>query len=150
MSCRASSGDLSPLNPFKKTMRFFVFAAIFLLPFLALAELPPSAYESMQTKAPEYLKIQVMRVDIEPGQNPEEQKVVVMALVDAVDRTGSGIKVGDFITIGYTVMERPRGWTGPGEVPILAEDDKIVAYLEKNGDAGEYKPAAGRMSFSNF
>lgn len=131
-------------------MRLSVFAAIFLLPILAFAELPPSAYETMQAKAPEYLKIQVMRVDIEPGQNPEEQKVVMMALVDAVDRTGSNIKVGDFVTIGYTVIERPRGWAGPGEVPILAENDKTIAYLEKNGDTGEYKPAAGRMSFSNF
>lgn len=115
----------------------------------AAAELPPSVYESMQTKASECLDIEVLRVEIEPGETADKQTVHVTALVSQVHRSANGLKNGDVINILYTVTDHPKGWVGPGEIPILSERDKTVAYLGKD-DSGDYKPVAGTMSFRNF
>lgn len=104
----------------------------------------------MQAKASDYLKIEVLRVEIEPTDSPNQQKVQLMALVNGVERSGSGVKPGEFITINYTLTERPSGWVGPGEIPLLNEKDQTVAYLNKDAETGTFTPAAGRMSFSNF
>jgi hypothetical protein len=96
------------------------------------------------------LNIEVLRVDIEPGDNPNEQKVQIAALVNSVERSLTNVKQGDFINISYVVTERPKGWVGAGEVPILNEKDLTVAYLTKLPDGDAYTPSAGRMSFSNF
>jgi len=120
-----------------------------LFPALLHAELSPSAYESMQNKAQEYVKIEVLRVDVEPGAAPEEQKVHVVAMVSNVVRTASDLKPDTIVNILYTITEHPKGWAGPGPIPLLNTKDNVVAYLNKL-DTGEYRPAAGRMSFSNF
>lgn len=122
---------------------------IVLLPALLRAELSPSVYEGMQNKAQEYLKIEVLRVDVEPGSSPEEQKVHVVALVSNVIRSASDLKADSIINIDYLITERPKGWAGPGEIPLLNTKDVVVAYLNKT-ETGDYQPAAGRMSFSNF
>lgn len=127
-----------------------LFFLLCFFPLLAFAELPPSAYESMQTKAPEYLKIEVLRVDVSPGEKPEEQTVHVVAMVTQVMRTASEVKPDDIINIFYTITEHPKGWTGPGAIPLLNDRQQAVAYLEKKDVPTEYKPVAGRMSFSNF
>lgn len=129
-------------------MKSFLFL-LCLFPLLAFAELPPSAYESMQSKAPEYLKIEVLRVDVTPGSTPEEQNVHVVALVTQVIRTATDVKPDDIINILYTVTERPKDWVGPGAIPVLEDKQQTVAYLSK-GETGDFKPEAGRMSFSNF
>ncbi|HEY5704469.1 MAG TPA: hypothetical protein VIS96_02730 [Terrimicrobiaceae bacterium] len=113
------------------------------------AELPPSAYESMQAKAPEYLKIEVLRVDVEPGESPTRQNIHVVALTTDVFRTASGLKPNEIVNIIYTVTSHPQGWAGPGEVPIPNEKERSVAYLVKT-EGGDFAPAAGRMSFTNF
>lgn len=115
-----------------------------------LAELPPSVYEQKQKAAPEKLQLQIMRVEVEPATKPEDQTVRLTALVDQVDRTVTGIKSGDFITVTYTIVGHPPGWVGPGPVPIPNEKDKTVAYLQQVPDTGDYAPAAGAMTFSNF
>ena len=120
-----------------------------LFPLLALAELPPSAYESMQAKAPEYLKIEVLRVDVAPGETPTEQTVHIVALVTSVMRTKSDLKPDEIINIFYILKEQPKGWVGPGAIPLLKERDQTVAYLSRR-ETGDFDPAAGRMSFSNF
>ena len=94
---------------------------IFLLMPVLQAELPPSAYESMQAKAPEYLRIEVLRVNVEPGESPTQQRVHVVALTTEVFRTKSG----------------PN------------EKERTVAYLAKT-EGSDFVPAAGRMSFINF
>lgn len=128
----------------------FRFLAIFLaLPVLLHAELPPSAYESMQAKAPEYLKIEVLRVSVEPGEEANQQKIELVALVKEVNRTATDVKPGDMINITYTVTEHPKGWAGPGAIPVPMEREQMVAYLIKS-ETGDFNPAAGRMSFSNF
>lgn len=117
---------------------------------VVFAELPPSAYEEKQKAASEKLDLRVMRVEVEPGANPKEQVVRITAIVDKVDRTASGLNEGDFLTIIYTVLERPPGWVGPGAIPILSQKDKTVAYLQRIPDSRDYQPVAGAMSFSNF
>lgn len=114
------------------------------------AELGPSAYEAMQTKAPEFLEIEVLRVDVEPAQDPASQTIKAMALVTKVDRSATSVKPGDIINVVYTLTERPKGWVGPGAIPILTEKEKTIAYLRKDETSGDFNPVAGIMSFQNF
>jgi hypothetical protein len=115
-----------------------------------LAELPPSAYEAMQREAPEFVKIEVLRVEIEPGAEAGEQKVTAVALVGHVERSASGLKPGDLITISYGVRERPKDFVGPGQIPILEERTETIAFLKPTDESSTYTPAAGAMSFSQF
>lgn len=131
-------------------MRRILSFAVGIFPLLLLAELPPSAYEAMQAKATEFLEIQVLRVEIEPGDSPERQKVSVSALVNKVNRTGHSLKPGDIITISYTITDRQKGWAGPREIPLLEEMAESVAYLSASPDESVYLPMAGAMSFRNF
>jgi hypothetical protein len=129
-------------------MNFRVILILLLTPVLR-AELPPSAYESMQAKAPEYLKIEVLRVAVEPGESPTRRDVHVVALTTEVLRSASGLKPNEIVNIFYTVTNHPQGWVGPGEVPIPNEKERCVAYLVET-EGGDFAPAAGRMSFTNF
>ena len=104
----------------------------------------------MQAKAPEYLEIEILRVEIEPASTPNEQKVHLMALINKVTRSASERRPGDVINILYTITQRPKGWSGPGEIPVLSEKEASVAYLEKAPGTDAYKPVAGTMSFRNF
>lgn len=130
-------------------MRVSLLLILLLAPVLGFAELPPSAYESMQAKASDYVRIEVLRVDVEPGDSPDQQKVSVVAVVTEVIRSASGLQSSDIINLSYTVTEHPPGWAGPGAVPILTEKQVTVAYLNK-GESGDFTPAAGRMTFENF
>jgi phenylpyruvate tautomerase PptA (4-oxalocrotonate tautomerase family) len=129
-------------------MKLRLLLIVLLMPVLH-AELPPSAYESMQAKAPEYFKVEILRVDVESGETPIQQKVHLVALVTEVIRTATGAKPDEIVNILYTITEHPKGWVGPGSVPIPGEKERTVAYLSKT-EAGDFEPAAGRMSFTNF
>jgi len=145
--------SLAGLQRFGKNKIMSRFIFIFLSLFVActaLGELPPSVYETMQSEAPEHLQIQVLRVDIEPGEKEFTQEILIMATVEKVLRTSSGVKLGDLINISYQLEDRPPGWVGPGQVPILAQGDTHVAYLKKLEKPETYAPAAGAMSFHNF
>jgi len=133
----------------KEGMRRLILLAAILCPCLLFAELPPSAYERMQGAATEVAEIEVLRVDVEPGDAPGRQNILIMALVNATTRAAN-LKAGDLIHIQYTVTNREKGWVGPGEVPILNEKDKTVAYLIKNQVSENFHPAAGVMSFRDF
>jgi hypothetical protein len=122
---------------------------LFLFVPLLRAELPPSAYEAMQAKAPEYFKIEILRVDVAPGETPTQQNVQLVALINQVLRSASGAKPNEIINIVYSVTEHPRSWAGPGPVPIPREKEQTVAYLRKL-EVGDFEPAAGRMTFTNF
>ena len=52
---------------------FFRVILVFLLMPAAYAELPPSAYEAMQAKAPEHVQIEILRVEVEPGEAPTQK-----------------------------------------------------------------------------
>lgn len=130
-------------------MKYLLLLALLCGPSFLRAELPPSAYESMQAKASEYVKIEVLRVDVGPGDSPEQQIVHMVAVVTEVIRTTTELKPDSIVNIYYTITERAPGWAGPGAVPVLSEKDQTLAYLTK-APSGDYSPAAGRMSFSNF
>lgn len=127
-----------------------VFAAMLYLACRLHAELPPSAYEQMQAAAPEYLDIEILRVDIEPGATQGQQDVEVTARIVKVHRTASNLQPGGILNILYTLAERPPGFVGPGKVPVPAEGDKTVAYLRNGETPDEFVPAAGAMTFRNF
>jgi hypothetical protein len=114
------------------------------------AELSPSAYEAMQKAAPELLSIEILRVEVSPGDVPGRQNIHIMALVNKVARSGTSVKAGDLINLFYSVTPREKGRVGPGETPILEEKEKTLAYLAKDPTTDEYHPAAGAMSFRNF
>jgi hypothetical protein len=130
-------------------MRRLILLLAILFPALIRAELPPSAYERMQKAATEVVDIEVLRVDIEPGEAAGSQNIHLMALVNKVTRIAN-VKEGDLIKINYTVTGHEKGWSGPGEIPILEEKEKTLAYLVKDPSADTFHPAAGAMSFRNF
>ncbi len=132
-----------------KRLTLAVAALIILSPVLQ-AELGPAAYEAMQTKAPEFLEIEVLRVNVEPAQDPTSQTIKAMVLVNKVDRSATSVNPGDIINIVYTLTERPKGWVGPGAIPLLTEKEKTIAYLKKDEASGDFSPVAGIMSFQNF
>jgi hypothetical protein len=126
-----------------------------LLPFLAAiallrAELPPSAYEKMQSEASEVLRVHVLRVDVQPTDDAAIREVTMLAETIKVGRSKTKLKSGDMITIKYRITTHEPGWVGPGEVPVLKDDQETVAYLAPVTGAQEYAPAAGAMSFERF
>lgn len=128
----------------------FALLAAFSTPALR-AELPPSAYEKMQSDAPEVLRIQVLRVTQQPDSDASTTDVSVLAQIVKVGRSATKLKPGDMITVNYKVVSHPAGWVGPGEVPVLKENAESVAYLKAiQGGEQEYAPAAGAMSFDRF
>ncbi|GAB4165526.1 MAG: hypothetical protein Fur0032_02340 [Terrimicrobiaceae bacterium] len=114
------------------------------------AELPPSVYEEKQKNAAEHLKVQVVRVEISPGEAEGSQSVELVALVTAVNRSAAQLTPGQLLTVRYVVQSRPRGFAGPGEIPILDEGAETVAYLNPIEGTDSYAPAAGVMSFRDF
>ena len=129
------------------------FAAVFVLlatPLMLFANLPPSAYENLQAKAPEHLEIQVLLSEIVPSEQPGIFSVRAETRVEKIHRSQSGIKEGDIIVIAYSVKESPNGQPARGEIPFLAEGEQRVAYLETTEKPQEFRPAAAAMSFDNF
>jgi hypothetical protein len=125
------------------------FAAVFFLASLH-GELPPSAYEQMQAAAPEYLEVEILRVDIEPGAEPGEHDVEITARIAKVNRSSANLQPGGMLNILYTLAARPPGFVGPGQVTVPLEGDKTVAYLKNGEKPEEFEPAAGAMTFRNF
>ncbi len=127
-------------------------AALALLTFsiMASASLPPSAYESLQAKAPEHLEIEVLLSEITPSEEPGTFSVVAEGRVAKVHRSRSGTREGDIIVISYRVKESPGGQPARGEIPFLAEGERRVAYLESAEKPLRFRPAAAAMSFDNF
>ena len=125
---------------------------LFLLPAIVppflYAELPPSAYEAMQAAAPEYLDVEFLRVEVVPSWRAGVQDVIVLARVDKVHRSVSGLTSGAMIHIIYKATERVSGEAGP--VPVVREGEASVAYLNPSAKPEEFAPAAGAMTFRKF
>jgi len=133
-------------------MRIFSLA---LVAFISLAcglqaELPPSAYEDMQAKAPEHLEIEVIQISTSSDAETNAQIVEAVARVAKVYKSQTKLGVDDIIRIHYKIHDRTANEVGPGEVPLLEENHTTVAYLRPPDSGDMYSPAAGRMSFSNF
>jgi hypothetical protein len=96
------------------------------------------------------LDIEVLRLDIKPGAESGQQDVELTARIVKVNRSASNLQPGGMLNILYTLAARPPGFVGPGQVPVPAEGDKIVAYLKNGEKPEEFLPAAGAMTFRNF
>ena len=125
-------------------------AFVIFLTATVMAELPPSAYEAMQAKAPEFFEVEILRTDVKTGDAPNDKKITLTARVGKTFRTATGISEGAVITITYTEVAHPAGRVGPGRVPILKDGDKKLAFLEKGPKPNQYLPAAGAMTFERF
>ena len=131
-------------------MRILASVLFLSLPAMLIASLPPSAYESLQAKAPEHLEIQILLAEINPTDEVDTFAVRAEGRVEKVHRSKSGIKEGDIIVITYSVKDSSTGQPARGEIPFLAEGEQRVAYLENTGKPLEFRPAAAAMSFDNF
>ena len=110
----------------------------------AFGELPPSAYKRMQDEAPEHLQIKVLSV--KTREMRDEIEVFAEAIVTAVIRSTSELKVGDAIRIEY--FHSTRRAPGPSPVPILVQDQSYQAFLECYSKRDKtYNSAAGGRSF---
>jgi hypothetical protein len=114
------------------------------------ASLSPSAYEDLQAKAPEHLEIQILLAEQNPTEESGVFSVRAEGRVEKVHRSQSGTTEGDIIAIIYTLKESTDGQPARGEIPLLAEGERRMAYLENSGKHLEFQPAAAAMSFDNF
>lgn len=116
-------------------------------PRAAQAEIAPEYYAEMQAGAPEAVTLKVTSVDTSVCVLwCSKQSVTAKAVVQAVERSGSGLKVGDTITIRYTHLIPSGGWAGPRPIPVLKKGETTVAFLRPNKRLG-YHPAARGYSF---
>lgn len=132
-----------------KRLPILALLAAVLFPVLAArAELPPSAYERMRGKATFVAILAVQSVERAAPQVDGDMRTVrvtVRARILSAIR-GTGLKIGDTITIRYTNRTPTKpGWVGPSPIPILAKDTRVLAWL--NRGKGFLAPAARGRSF---
>jgi hypothetical protein len=114
----------------------------------SVAELPPDAYRTMQSRAPEALSVSVQKVKV--GKSDDKRatlsNVSATARIDEVTRTATKLKAGDLIRISYERRSYKVQMVGPSEPEILHKGRRYPAFLRKAGD-GSYTVAAGGYSF---
>lgn len=108
---------------------------------LAHAEPPPGTYDRLRTSAEEAVTIQVTSVKETADEKANE--VIVEAKVLGVERSKSGLKKGDAVTITYSIPKVLK--PGPTLVPILDKESVYPAFLNKQGKV--FSPAAAGSSF---
>jgi hypothetical protein len=115
----------------------------------AQAELAPAVYEQMQQQAPEYLRVEVLRVRTSRTVYRDfvDVAVTVDARVGAVERSATGLRPGQRIRIQYERREHKYPLAGPSAVPLLEAGKFYPAFLEREGNARFFRPAAGGYSF---
>ena len=108
------------------------------------AELPPTAYLSAQTKAPEAVTLRIGEVT-----DDGNGSITVVATVTKVARTATGLKPGDAIRLVYQTHVNKPGEpmiVGPSPVPVPIKGQTTPAFLQRHGTT--YEPAAGGMTFN--
>ncbi|MFN2387149.1 MAG: hypothetical protein ABR576_12855 [Thermoanaerobaculia bacterium] len=69
------------------------------------------------------------------------------AKVERVHRSASGLRVGSVIRIRYEHVRHKEPMAGPSEVPALRRGERPPAFLSRDPESAEYRPAAGGYSF---
>jgi hypothetical protein len=136
-------------------MNLFKYVAAILLVLTAAStfgELPPYVYKEQQENADEVLVINLQSVEtVETKESDGTQRAVtVVARVDKVERTKSGLREGDNIRILYARRDRKPPMPGPSELPILSQGQAYRAFLSQDGKKKDYVPAAGSRSFDRL
>src|SRR5580692_11370075 len=93
------------------------------------AELPPGAYNTLRIDAEEAVTIEVTSVKI--ALMGGDKSLTVEAKVLGVERSKSGLKKGDSVTIRYDIPAKPP--IGPAPPPVLEKDSVYPAFLNKKG-----------------
>ena len=128
-------------------MRIFNTAALSLLVTLAIgsslkAELPPSAYADMQSKAPEMVAFRVMQLNATVD-SYGNQSVTIYGKITEVRRSKAHLRVGQTIKVTYSI--RGQVLAGPSSCPLLMPNQVYGSYLKWGGNS--YVPAAMGRSF---
>ena len=140
--------------------RSIAIAILLIVATSVLADLSPDVYKDLQRKAPEVLYIQVSSVDVHRTfAKPSRcsffdfeviREVRVAARVLRVVRSGTGIRAGDVIEIGYSSVSSCSGVNGPRSIPVLRNGDRIYAFLARRGRTPVFEPAARGATFSSM
>lgn len=129
-------------------MRAFAAVALcFLVATVAIAEIAPEYYAADQNSAPEYLVVEVLRVERPLLTFSSNIPISANLRVLSVHRSASGLQPGDEITVRYEHFRPQRGWTGPRPIPVLQKGQSYPAFLAWSPDEGCYGPAARGASF---
>jgi len=124
-----------------------VMATLWALPSILSAELSPRTYTSWQSSAPHVVKVRTGRVSVRRLANGN---MLVRCSARVLHRY-RGFMSGKYmrwITIRYITRGRnPRGFLGPGPIPILRPHAVYKMYLKRDLRKGWYMPAAGNRSF---
>lgn len=107
--------------------------ALVLLAFVSttLGALPPGSYEKLKAEAQEKLTIKIVAVE-KKAQSDRRLEVLFTAEVLEVERTQTGLKLGDMIKIqSYRWTKRYAGPTNP---PLLPVGWVGIAYLNQVED----------------
>jgi len=134
-------------------MRLLLAAGGFLSACLApaWAELPPKVYLDLQKNAAEVLKIRADEVESKPKGLLDRSSYTetVKATVLDVERSKSGTRKGDVITIIYQRDVPKEGFVGPSPAPQLKTGGVYTGYLGKTAE-GTFAISARGMSFSKM
>ena len=125
------------------TLSVLIFATAFASIQSARAELPPQVYEDLKARAPEVLQVEITRVALNQrdGENLREISVFAEAKVTGVTRLGSGVEIGDLISLRYMTFEVIKpGFVGPGPIAPVEKGGSYQIWFKKAGH--QFYPAA--------
>jgi hypothetical protein len=122
-----------------------VLAALVGLATVGRAELPPGSYDKLKVDADSAATILVNSV--KTAQANDGKNVTIEAKVLGVERSKSGLKKGEFITITYFVRDPGKPFAGPRPIPLLEKDTVYPAFLVPGSNQRTFEPAAHGESF---
>jgi len=107
---------------------------------------PQGDFNKLRTEASEAVIIEVTLVVIvqDSPVNKTSQYITIHAKVLGVERSKSGLKVGDTITINYSIPTNPL--PGYSSIPILDNRSVYPAFLNRQEKV--FAPAANGSSFT--
>jgi len=119
---------------------------------IAIAALPPGAYDELKSQASEYIKVEILKTEAEGSDTICRIEVTYLAKVIEIFRSKRGLQINDEIIIrSYDREETPvctDGWAGPQVPRLLNEGWLGNAYLNLSDVAnGEFDIAANGQSF---
>jgi len=126
----------------KKTVIFLLFFCISAL----FAELPPYVYDNLKQAAAEEIVMEVKKVRTSFFAIGKKEVTLEIKVV-SVQKSKSGLKAGDLLTVFYLHEMRPLGMVGPSTLPLLDKNKIYHAYLTFDDVSKRYVPAARGQSF---